>query len=65
MKSNMSKIDRIIRLIAAFFIGILYLGDRVNGFSAFILGIIALIVFFSGVSGFCPLYALLFSDKKK
>lgn len=65
MRKNMTRIDRIIRIIAAFAVAILYLTDRISGFAAFILGLPALILFLSGVSGVCPLYNILRSRSSK
>jgi hypothetical protein len=66
MKLNMGLIDRIIRIIIAIIIAILYFTNQISGIAAIILGIIAVIFILTGIIGFCPLYALFkISTKKK
>ena len=57
MKLNMGKTDRIIRLIIAAVIVILYFTGQISGIAAIILGIIAVIFILTGAIGYCPLYA--------
>jgi len=57
MKSNMGKTDRIIRIIIAVVIAVLYFTHQISGIAAIILGIIAAIFILTGIIGFCPLYA--------
>jgi Na+(H+)/acetate symporter ActP len=56
MKLNMGKTDRIIRIIIAVVIAILYFTGQISGIAAIILGIIAVIFILTGIIGFCPLY---------
>jgi hypothetical protein len=58
MKKNMGGIDRIIRLIAAIVVLVLYLTGNIAGTLAIILGILAVIFFLTSLVGFCPLYVL-------
>jgi len=56
MKKNMGTIDRIIRIIIAIVIGLLYLGGQISGTAAIILGILAIVFLLTGFIGWCPLY---------
>jgi hypothetical protein len=58
MKKNMGTTDRVIRLILAIIVLLLYLTGNIAGTAAIILGIIALIFFLTSLVGFCPLYVL-------
>jgi hypothetical protein len=59
MKKNMGTIDRIIRLVVAAIIIVLYLTGTVPGVVGIILIVIALIFVATSFIGFCPLYTLL------
>ena len=65
MKQNMVTIDRVIRVILAILVLVLYLAGRISGTAAIILGIFAVIFFLTSLVGFCPLYALLKISTKK
>ena len=52
----MGAIDRIVRLLLAGAVAVLYLAGTISGAVAIILGVIALIFVVSGLVGFCPLY---------
>ena len=56
MKKNMGAIDRIIRIILAVVVLVLYLTDQLSGLALIILGIIAVIFLLTSLIGFCPLY---------
>ena len=56
MKLNMGKIDRIIRIIIAIIIAILFFTGQISGIAAIILGILAVIFILTGAIGYCPLY---------
>lgn len=56
MIRNMGAIDRIVRLLLAGAVAVLYLVGAVSGTVAIILGVIALIFVVSSLVGFCPLY---------
>ncbi len=56
MKKNMGTVDRIIRVLLAVVVLILYLTGNITGLAAAILGIIALVFVLTSIIGFCPLY---------
>lgn len=56
MKKNMGTVDRIIRIILAVVVLVLYLTDQLSGLALIILGIIAVIFLLTSLIGFCPLY---------
>lgn len=66
MKSNMGTVDKVIRIIVAIIIGILYFTDQITGTAAIILLILAGIFILTSFISFCPLYApFKISTKKK
>jgi len=65
MKLNMGSWDRIIRLFVTLLVVILLITGVLNGTLAVILGIIAIIFFITGVTGFCPLYVIFGVSTKK
>jgi len=65
MKLNMGSWDRIIRLFVTPLVVILLITGVLNGTLAVILGIIAIIFFITGVTGFCPLYVIFGVSTKK
>ncbi len=56
MKSNMGTADKIIRILLAITVGILYFTGIINGTIAIILGILALVFVVTSFISFCPLY---------
>jgi hypothetical protein len=56
MKHNMGSIDKIVRVLVAVVIGILYFTDQITGTAAIILGIFAIVFLLTSAIGFCPLY---------
>jgi hypothetical protein len=56
MKKNMGLIDRIIRVVLAAVVAVLYLTGQLTGTAAIVLGIIAVIFIITSAIGFCPLY---------
>jgi hypothetical protein len=56
MKKNMGTIDRIIRILLAIVIIILYMAGSITGVAAIILGILAVVFILTSLIGFCPLY---------
>lgn len=56
MPKNMGFIDKIIRLIIAVAIAILYFTGQISGVAAIVLGIIAIIFIATSIIGTCPLY---------
>ncbi|WKK67026.1 YgaP family membrane protein [Lutimonas zeaxanthinifaciens] len=57
MKKNMGSADRIIRIIIAAIVGILYFTDTISGTLGLILLILAGIFVLTSLISFCPLYA--------
>lgn len=62
MKKNMGNTDKIIRLIIAAGIAILYFSGAVTGTIGIVLLILAGIFLLTSLVGFCPLYALFGMD---
>ncbi|MFZ3110783.1 MAG: DUF2892 domain-containing protein [Rectinemataceae bacterium] len=56
MVKNMGKVDKLIRILVAFVVGILIITGNLIGAGAVILGIVALIFIATSVVGTCPLY---------
>jgi K+-transporting ATPase A subunit len=56
MKKNMGTIDRIIRILLAIVVVILYMTGSITGVAAIILGILAAVFVITSLIGFCPLY---------
>lgn len=57
MKQNMGSTDRIIRVVLAVVVAVLYFTNLISGTAAIILGILAIVFLLTSVVGFCPLYA--------
>ena len=57
MKKNMGLTDRIIRVIVAAIIGILYFSGMISGTLGMVLLILAGIFVLTSLISFCPLYA--------
>lgn len=58
MKKNMGSTDKIIRIIIALAIGVLYYTGTITGTTALVLGIFAAIFAITSLISFCPLYVL-------
>ncbi len=54
---NMGVVDRVIRLLIAVAVVVLYLTGNLSGLAAIVLGILALAFLLTSLVGFCPLYA--------
>lgn len=66
MKTNMGSVDRIIRVILAVVVAVLYFTKQITGTIAIILGILAIIFILTSLVGVCPLYLpFKISTKKK
>lgn len=57
MKKNMGSADRVIRIVAAAVIGILYYNGTISGTLGLVLLILAGIFVLTSFVSFCPLYA--------
>ena len=53
----MGSTDRIIRVVLAVVVAILYFTNLISGTAAIILGILAIVFLLTSAVGFCPLYA--------
>ncbi len=56
MNINMGSLDRIVRVIVAVVVGILYFTGQISGIAAIILGILAVVFVATSLVGTCPLY---------
>ena len=66
MKQNMGSADRILRVVLAVLVAVLYFTDSISGTVAIILGLFAVIFLATSTMGFCPLYVpFKLSTKKK
>ena len=58
MKKNMGGLDRIIRLLIAAAVAILYFTDVITGTWAIVLLVLAGIFLLTSLVGFCPIYTI-------
>jgi Na+(H+)/acetate symporter ActP len=56
MKQNMGTVDRIVRVVLALVVAVLYLTGQLSGLAAILLGVLAVIFLVTSAIGFCPLY---------
>lgn len=56
MKKNMGKADKMLRMIVALVIGMLYVNKTISGFLGDILVLLAIVFVITSLIGFCPLY---------
>ena len=56
MKKNMGSTDKIIRILIALVIGVLYYTETIKGTTAIVLGAFAIIFLITSFISFCPLY---------
>ncbi len=56
MKTNMGKVDKVLRILTAVIIISLYLTELISGTLAIVLLILAAIFLITSLFGFCPLY---------
>jgi hypothetical protein len=57
MKKNMGSADRIIRIIIAAIIGVLYFTGTISGTLGIVLLVLAAVFVLTSLISFCPLYA--------
>lgn len=57
MKKNMGTTDKLIRILIAVVIAILYFTNTISGTLAIVLGVLAIIFVLTSLISFCPLYA--------
>jgi O-antigen/teichoic acid export membrane protein len=65
MKKNMGSTDKIVRIILAAIVAILYFTNVISGTLAIVLGALALIFVLTSFISFCPLYPILGINTKK
>lgn len=58
MKKNMSSADKIIRLIVAAIIAVLYFTNTINGTIGIVLLVLAIVFVLTSLISFCPLYTI-------
>jgi len=58
MKKNMGSIDRILRIVAAAIIGILFFTGAIKGVFAYVLLALASVFVLTSFVSFCPLYVI-------
>ncbi|MCX6136332.1 MAG: DUF2892 domain-containing protein [Ignavibacteriales bacterium] len=56
MQKNMGSVDRIVRVIAALAVGVLFFIGEISGLAAIVLGILAAVFLMTSAMGSCPLY---------
>lgn len=59
MKHNMTSTDRIIRVIIAVVISVLYISNMITGAWAILLMVLSIIFLLTSFINFCPLYTIL------
>lgn len=59
MKKNMGGTDKLIRILLAIIVGVLYYTEVINGTTAIILGVLAVVFVITSFISFCPLYLIL------
>ena len=59
MKKNMGLADKIIRLIIAALVALLYYNETISGTLGTVLLIFAIVFVFTSLISFCPLYSLI------
>lgn len=56
LNKNVGTLDRIVRLLIAAVIAVLYFTGNISGLAAIILGILAVVFVVTSLVSFCPLY---------
>jgi hypothetical protein len=56
MKKNMGSADRVLRIVLAAIVGVLFALNIISGTTAIILGILAIVFVVTSFVSFCPLY---------
>ena len=58
MKKNVGNLDKVVRIILAAVIAVLYFNNVISGTSGLVLMVLAAIFLLTSLIGFCPLYAI-------
>jgi hypothetical protein len=56
MKQNIGNSDRVIRVLLAIAVGVLYFTNQISGMAALLLGFFAVIFLLTSTMAFCPIY---------
>ena len=56
MPKNMGLIDKLVRIVAAIVVAVLFFTGRISGAAAIVLGILAVVFIVTSLVGTCPLY---------
>jgi DUF2892 family protein len=56
MEKNMGTADRVIRILAAIGIAMLYFTGAISGVLAIVLGVVGVVLLATSLIGFCPAY---------
>lgn len=56
MKKNMGSLDRILRVLVAIVIGVLYYNGTISGTLGIVLVVLGAVFLLTSLIGFCPLY---------
>lgn len=59
MKKNMGSADKLVRVLIAAVVGILYYLGKIEGTLAYVLMAVAIILLITSLINFCPLYRIL------
>jgi hypothetical protein len=66
VEKNVGTFDKVIRLLLVVVVAILYATKAISGVAAIILGVIALLLLITTITGYCFLYSMLkVSTRKK
>ena len=65
MPKNMGLIDKLVRIIAAIVVAVLFFTGQISGAAAIVLGILAVVFIATSVLGTCPLYLPFKIDTRK
>lgn len=65
MKPNLGAIDRVVRVLFAVVVGILYFMGVISGTLAIILGAVGIILALTSAVSFCPIYRALGLSSRK
>ena len=65
MEKNMGTVDRVVRVVVAVIIAVLWFTNVISGGLAIVLGLLAMVFLATSIIGFCPLYVpFKFSTRK-
>ncbi|MEL6625391.1 MAG: DUF2892 domain-containing protein [Bacteroidota bacterium] len=59
MKKNLGLVERIVRILFAVIVAVLYFTDMISGTLAIVLGVVAAIFLLTGLISFCPIWSAL------